>query len=98
MNSFFEKDRIRKDFGNTMKKTSTEIANSVTNDDKADTSMSIEHALFRSMDTNNSGFISKNEWIRRLNESGIQSDDIRIKSLIYALSESTDIDFDAFLS
>lgn len=79
-----------------MKKTSTGIANSVRNDDKTDTHMSVEQALFRSLDTNNSGFIAKNEWIRRMNDSGIQSDDVRIKSLISALSESTDLDFETF--
>lgn len=79
-----------------MKKTSTEIADFVQNDGKVDTHRSVEHALFSSMDINNSGVISKNEWIRRLNDAGIQSDDVRIKPLIDALSGYTEIDFDTF--
>ncbi len=73
-----------------------EMVNLIRNGDKADIHISVEQALFRSLDINNSGFISKSEWIRRLNDAGIQSDDIRIKSLIHALSGLADIDFDIF--
>ena len=72
------------------------MVNSTSNGDKADMHMSVEQALFRSLDIHNSGFISKNEWIRRLNDAGIQSDDIRITSLVHALSGLADIDFDMF--
>jgi glutaminase len=86
-----------------------EIVDFIESDGKeVDTHKSVEHALFHSMDMNNSGVISRGEWIRRLNDAGIKSDDLRIKplinalsrqtdaDLINALSEHTDIDFDTF--
>ena len=77
-----------------MKKTSTEVVDFVRNEDKVDTDKSVEHALFSSMDSGNAGVISKKEWIRRLNDAGIRSDDARIKPLIHAMQEQADIDFD----
>src|SRR5436305_14618673 len=72
-------ESLRKDLGSVMKKTSTEVVDFVRNEDKVDTHKSVERALFSSMDTDNSGVISKKEWIMRLNDSGIRSDDVRIK-------------------
>jgi glutaminase len=79
-----------------MKEISTDIGDLVKNDSKLDPHKSVEHALFDSMDTQNSGIISKNEWIRRLSDAGIKPDDARIKPLIDALSEYNEIDFNTF--